>query len=125
MSFSGSPGTPSSSPPSSSVAPPSLHSRNASSQSGGGGNGGGGNNHSSTGGQNHSGIKLPDENSNMAPLVDRHESLSPASMDGSIYESGHMDERSAKSKIIFVISGPLIWYLVVRGKFKLPIDSQY
>ena len=107
--FSGSPGTPSSSPPSSSVAPPSLHSRNASSQSGcggGGGNGGGGNN--STGGQNHSGIKLPDENSNMAALVDRHESLSPASMDGSIYESGHMDERSAKSKIIFVISGSLI-----------------
>lgn len=94
----GSPGTPSSSPPSSSVAPPSLHSRNASSQSGcggGGGNGGGGNN-PSTGGQNHSGIKLPDENSNMAALVDRHESLSPASMDGSIYESGHMDERSAK-----------------------------
>ena len=53
----------------------------------------------------------------MAALVDRHESLSPASMDGSIYESGHMDERSAKSKIIFVIFGSLIRYLVVKGNF--------
>ena len=62
----------------------------------------------------------------MAALVDRHESLSPASMDGSIYESGHMDERSAKSKIIFVISGSLISYLVfAKGKFKLPVDFHY
>ena len=67
--FSGSPGTPSSSPPASlsSVAQP----RN-------GGNGG----------------KLPDENSNMAAQVDRHDSISPASMDSSIQE----DERSSKSK---------------------------
>ena len=63
----------------------------------------------------------------MAALVDRHESLSPASMDGSIYESGHMDERSAKSKIFFfLIFGFFdLICLVVKDKFKLPIDFVY
>ena len=68
--FLGSPGTPSSSPP----APYS-----SSTQPRNGGSGGG---------------KLPDENSNMAVQVDRHDSISPASMDSSIQE----DERAHKSK---------------------------
>ena len=68
--FLGSPGTPSSSPP----APYS-----SSTQPRNGGSGGG---------------KLPDENSNMAVQVDRHDSISPASMDSSIQE----DERANKSK---------------------------
>lgn len=89
--FTGSPGTPSSSPPSSVAgAPPHLHHRSNNC----GGNGGG----------LHPGVKLPDENSNMATtalpansaLVDRHESISPASMDSSIHDSA--DERGAKSK---------------------------
>ena len=37
---------------------------------------------------------MPDENSNMAVQVDRHDSISPASMDSSIQE----DERANKSK---------------------------
>ena len=86
MWFPGSPGTPSSSPPlaggalqspASSVAHP--HHRNNS------GNGG------------HPGGKLPDENSNIQPQVDRHDSISPASMDSSIQD----EERVAKSKCIF------------------------
>lgn len=58
----GSPGTPSSSPP-------APYSSSTQPRNGGGGGG-----------------KLPDENSNMAVQVDRHDSISPASMDSSIQE---------------------------------------
>ena len=78
MWFTGSPGTPSSSPPAT-TASSVAHPRNNS------GNGG------------HPGGKLPDENSNIQPQVDRHDSISPASMDSSIQD----DERVAKSKILF------------------------
>ena len=56
---------------------------------------------------------MPDENSNMAVQVDRHDSISPASMDSSIQE----DERANKSKanqssnlILLLVGGvKLLW----------------
>ena len=54
---------------------------------------------------------MPDENSNMAVQVDRHDSISPASMDSSIQE----DERANKSKanqssnfILLLVGGKVI-----------------
>ena len=56
---------------------------------------------------------MPDENSNMAVQVDRHDSISPASMDSSIQE----DERANKSKanqssnfVLLLVGGvKLLW----------------
>ena len=97
--FLGSPGTPSSSPP----APYS-----SSTQPRNGGSGGG---------------KLPDENSNMAVQVDRHDSISPASMDSSIQE----DERANKSKanqssnfVLLLVGGvKLLWQRQIKCFFRL------